>query len=364
MDNTPQPVLQMRGIVKVFPGVQALTAVDLTVMAGEIHGLVGKNGAGKSTLMAVLMGIQPVDTGTITIGATTFSSMNPREAIGAGVAYVPQRINMMNPLTVAENVLAGMMPTNKAGFVAWRQVYAEADRRLKQLGLDLDVRARVEGLSVAEQTMLAIAKALFSNAKLIVLDEPTAALPRPEQMLDARARRVTLSMYGRKDQVRVAEAVARVHEVPARPLKVVVTEALRGGRGRQAFFSTRPEQAATTVLREFTGRWSIEESNQGSKQQLGFEEPPGWSRLAVERTAPIAMLLYSLIVVWFAQVGVKSWRAPVYSWYRRKRLPSFADMLAVLKRESLREGLFARVPSRRLREKVCDAFVAAAQIAA
>ena len=180
MDNTPQPVLEMRGIGKVFPGVQALTDVDLTVMAGEIHGLVGKNGAGKSTLMAVLMGIQPVDTGTITIGGTTFSSMNPREAIGAGVAYVPQRINMMNPLTVAENVLAGMMPTNKAGFVAWGQVYAEADRRLQQLGLELDVRARVEGLSVAEQTMLAIAKALFSNAKLIVLDEPTAALPRPE----------------------------------------------------------------------------------------------------------------------------------------------------------------------------------------
>ncbi len=180
MDNTPQPVLQMRGIGKVFPGVQALTDVDLTVMAGEIHGLVGKNGAGKSTLMAVLMGIQPVDTGTITIGGTTFSSMNPREAIGAGVAYVPQRINMMTPLTVAENVLAGMMPTNKVGFVAWGQVYAEADRRLKQLGLELDVRARVEGLSVAEQTMLAIAKALFSNAKLIVLDEPTAALPRPE----------------------------------------------------------------------------------------------------------------------------------------------------------------------------------------
>ena len=186
MENVPTtaastpPVLEMRDIGKIFPGVQALTGVNLTVMAGEIHGLVGKNGAGKSTLMAVLMGIQPVDTGTITIGGTTFNSMNPREAIGAGVAYVPQRINMMNALTVAENVLAGMMPTNKAGFVAWNQVYAEADRRLKQLGLELDVHARVEGLSVAEQTMLAIAKALFSNAKLIVLDEPTAALPRPE----------------------------------------------------------------------------------------------------------------------------------------------------------------------------------------
>ena len=72
-----QPVLEMRGIGKIFPGVQALADVDLTVMAGEIHGLVGKNGAGKSTLMAILMGIQPIDTGTITIGGATFGSMNP-----------------------------------------------------------------------------------------------------------------------------------------------------------------------------------------------------------------------------------------------------------------------------------------------
>ena len=177
---TVRPILEMQGIGKAFPGVQALQDVDLRVMAGEIHGLVGKNGAGKSTLMAVLMGIQPVDTGSVTIDGYTFTSMNPREALGAGVAYVPQRINMMNPLTVAENVLAGMMPVNKMGFVAWGQVFGEARQRLQQLGLELDVRARVEGLSVAEQTMLAIAKALFSNAKLIILDEPTAALPRPD----------------------------------------------------------------------------------------------------------------------------------------------------------------------------------------
>lgn len=174
------PVLEMRGIGKAFPGVQALADVDLTVMPGEIHGLVGKNGAGKSTMMAVLMGIQQPDEGTIVIAGAQFKAMTPREALASGVAYVPQRIAMMTPLTVAENVLAGMMPVNKMGFVHWGQVYSEADRRLKQLGLEMDVRARVEGLSVAEQTMLAIAKALFSNAKLIILDEPTAALPRPD----------------------------------------------------------------------------------------------------------------------------------------------------------------------------------------
>lgn len=174
------PILEMRGVSKAFPGVQALQDVSLTVAAGEIHGLLGKNGAGKSTLMAILMGIQAADSGVITIAGRAFTAMTPREALAAGVAYVPQRINMMNALTVAENVLAGMMPVNRLGFVNWRQVYGEAERRLTQLGLPLDVRARVEGLSVAEQTMLAIAKALFSNARLIILDEPTAALPRPD----------------------------------------------------------------------------------------------------------------------------------------------------------------------------------------
>jgi ABC-type sugar transport system ATPase subunit len=174
------PVLEMRAVSKVFPGVQALQEVSLTVAAGEIHGLLGKNGAGKSTLMAILMGIQSADSGEITLAGNTFAALTPRAALTAGVAYVPQRINMMTALTVAENVLAGMMPVNRLGFVNWRAAFAEAETRLTKLGLPLAVRARVEGLSVAEQTMLAIAKALFSNAKLIILDEPTAALPRPE----------------------------------------------------------------------------------------------------------------------------------------------------------------------------------------
>jgi ribose transport system ATP-binding protein len=173
-------ILQMRGISKEFPGVQALSNVNLDVSEGEIHGLVGKNGAGKSTLMAILMGLLQPDSGTLEINNSTFSSMNPHEALEAGVAYVPQHVNMMDSLTVAENILAGEMPVNKLGFVDWKAVFLDAERRLSQLGLTLDVRARVEGLGVAEQTMLAIAKALFSQAKLIILDEPTAALPRAD----------------------------------------------------------------------------------------------------------------------------------------------------------------------------------------
>ena len=178
--KTTQPLLVMTEINKAFPGVQALQDVNLSIEEGEVHGVVGKNGAGKSTLMAILMGILPADRGTISIGGHVYTTWTPQEALNSGVAYVPQRINMMNPLTVAENIHAGEMPINRFGFINWHQVYTDAEDRLNKLGLHLDVRQRVEGLRSPEQTMLAIAKALFSNAKLIILDEPTAALPRPD----------------------------------------------------------------------------------------------------------------------------------------------------------------------------------------
>mgnify|MGYP000963588915 FL=1 len=178
MEKTP--ILKMENVSKAFPGVQALTDVNFSVEQGEIHGLVGKNGAGKSTLMAILMGILEPNEGAITVGDERFVAMSPKEAIAAGIAYVPQHVAMMDSLTVAENILAGELPRNKMGLVDWKRVNQEAKERLEKLGLGLDVNKKVEGLGVAEQTMLAIAKALFGNAKLIILDEPTASLSRAD----------------------------------------------------------------------------------------------------------------------------------------------------------------------------------------
>jgi ribose transport system ATP-binding protein len=173
-------MLVMKDVSKAFPGVQALRSVNLSVLPGEIHGLVGKNGAGKTTLMAVLMGITEPNEGMIEIDGKVFSSMNSKEATAAGIAYVPQHVAMMDSLTVAENILAGDLPKNKLGFVDWKKVNLEAEERLTHLNLLLDVTKKVEGLGVAEQTMLAISKALFGNAKLIILDEPTASLSRSD----------------------------------------------------------------------------------------------------------------------------------------------------------------------------------------
>ena len=173
-----EELLDMRGISKSYPGVQALEAADFSVRRGEIHGLVGKNGAGKSTLMGVLMGIRDADSGSVAIEGQRLRHASPQTMLDAGISYVPQHINLLNTLTVAENILVGNLPRKRFGLVDWKATYADSQQRLSRLGLTLDVRQLVEGLSVAERTMLAIAKALFNNARLIILDEPTAALSR------------------------------------------------------------------------------------------------------------------------------------------------------------------------------------------
>lgn len=179
-----QPVIvSMRGVTKTYPGVVALADADFDVRRGEVHGLVGKNGAGKSTLMGVLMGIRPPDAGVVEVDGTEIKTLTPQSMGSVGVAYVPQHVKMLNTLTVAENILAGNLPRNRFGLVNWREVYRDSQERLTKLGLHIDVRKTVEGLSLAEQVMLAIAKALFSNARLVILDEPTAVLPRKDKNL-------------------------------------------------------------------------------------------------------------------------------------------------------------------------------------
>lgn len=162
-------------------------------------------------------------------------------------------------------------------------------------------------------------------------------LPTPRQMLGQRTRRLTLNIYGRRDRSRVADRVARVYAVPDRPLRIVAVEPLTGGRKIQAFYSTCYTATAEQVLTWYAMRWSIEEAFHDAKGHLGFEQPQGWTRQAVQRTAPTAMLLYSLIVLWFAAEGHRHYRAPNRPWYRSKCCASFADMLNTLRCESVRE---------------------------
>lgn len=160
-------------------------------------------------------------------------------------------------------------------------------------------------------------------------------LPAPRAMLSGRCRRLTLDIYGRKDKSRIAECLARVYAAPERPLKVVAVEPLSGGRKPQAFYSTCWQDAAETVLRRYACRWSIEVTNHDAKGQLGFEQPQGWTKRAVQRTAPMAMLLYTLVVLWFSDEGHRHYQPPTRPWYIAKRDASFADMLATLRCQSV-----------------------------
>ena len=166
-------------------------------------------------------------------------------------------------------------------------------------------------------------------------------LPTPRQMLKGPARRLSLKIYGRCNRSRVADGVARAHAVPDRPLRIVAVKPLTGGRRVQAFYSTRYDASAKAVLTWYAMRWSIEEANQNSKTHLGFEEPQNWSRKAVQRTAPVAMLLHSLIVLWFAGEGHRHYTVLHRPWYRGKSHASFADMLATLRCRSIREQVFS-----------------------
>ncbi len=189
-----------------------------------------------------------------------------------------------------------------------------------------------------------------------------AHLPSPEQMLKQRGRRVTLAIYGRHDRVRLVETVACCYRVPGRLLKIVAIEPLVGGRPVQAFYSTEIDQTAEEVLTEYAGRWSIEETFQAGKTHLGFEEPQGWSRKAVLRTAPVVMLLYSLIVIWFARAGYTLYRPLVRPWYPTKTRASFADMLMTLKCACLREEVSARLAKARLPENLLEPLLRGLQV--
>ena len=164
-------------------------------------------------------------------------------------------------------------------------------------------------------------------------------LPTPAEMLDARCRRIELSIYGRTESARMATAIARMFAVPKLELRIVAVEATKGGRGREAFYSTVVDATAEQVLTWYSMRWSIEVTFHDSKQHLGFEDPQGWSQQAVEQTAPMAMLLYSLIVYWYATQGHKKANLQIFPWYTRKTNVSFADMLALLKSLSIKQRI-------------------------
>lgn len=176
------PALDMRGIVKTFPGVKALTGVDLTVQFGSIHAIVGENGAGKSTLIKILGGIHAPTAGTIRINGKEVTLTDPAAAQAYGIRMVHQELNLAPDLSVAENIHLGRMP-RRGPFVDRRTMYRAASEALARLGARLDPSARTGDLTVSQQQLVEIARAYAAKPRIIVLDEPTSSLSEHEAQL-------------------------------------------------------------------------------------------------------------------------------------------------------------------------------------
>jgi ribose transport system ATP-binding protein len=173
------PLLDMRGIVKSFPGVQALRGVDLVLHRGEVLALLGENGAGKSTLMKILGGAHVPDAGTVAINGAPVAIRTPIDARRAGVAVIYQEFNLVPALTAAQNIFLGREPT-RSGLICKHEEEERARRLFQRLGIPVDPAARCRELSVAQQQAVEIARALAGDSPLLVMDEPSATLTPPE----------------------------------------------------------------------------------------------------------------------------------------------------------------------------------------
>ncbi|MFY1576353.1 sugar ABC transporter ATP-binding protein [Verrucosispora sp. WMMD703] len=174
-----RPVLTMTGISKSFPGVRALHNVDFRLLPGEVHALMGENGAGKSTLIKVLTGVYGIDEGNVTLDGEQVAFNGPMQAAAAGVSTVYQEVNLCPNLSVAENIFIGREP-RRFGAVRWGEVRRRARQLLARLDLDIDVTAPVASYSLAVQQMVAIARAIDVQARVLILDEPTSSLDAGE----------------------------------------------------------------------------------------------------------------------------------------------------------------------------------------
>lgn len=177
------PVLRLENIVKTFPGVRALDGVSLTVQPGEVHALMGENGAGKSTLMKVLGGIYQPDEGQIIVAEAPAVMKSPLEAKAKGIVFIHQELSLAEELTVAENIYLGELPRKRFGLVDWARLEEQTQAILDRLKVGFDPRTRVGDLSIANQQMVEIARALTVDAKAAIFDEPTASLTDAEKVV-------------------------------------------------------------------------------------------------------------------------------------------------------------------------------------
>ncbi len=259
--GTP-PVLSLRGIQKSFPGVRALNGVQLDLYPGTVTALIGENGAGKSTIVKILTGIYQPDEGTIAVDGQETRFPTAQAASAAGVTAIHQETVLFDELTVAVNIFNGHAPRGAFGLIDRRRMGEEAARLLASIGADLDPRARLRDLGIASKHLVAIARALSIDARVVIMDEPTAALSHKEihelyelvEKLRAQGKAILFISHTFDEIFRIADrfTVFRDGQFVAEGAMAEVTEAqlvqMMVGRAVDQIYPKRPATIGDPVL--------------------------------------------------------------------------------------------------------------------
>ncbi|MDQ2966623.1 MAG: sugar ABC transporter ATP-binding protein [Chloroflexota bacterium] len=262
MERAPTPLLRIRGVSKDFPGVRALDSVDLDLDAAQVHAVVGENGAGKSTLMKILAGAYRPDSGSLEIAGRPYVPADPRDAMRHGVSLIYQEQELIPHLSIGENVLLGRLP-RRGPLVDWVRARRRAAELLAAVGLELDPAASIGPLGAAQKQLIEIARALSIEARIIVMDEPTASLSGREIdrlfaiIRDLKARGVAFLYVSHRleeleqiaDVVTVLRDGSVVHHGPLRalPLDQLIRHIV--GRRIETYFPARKATIGEPVLR-------------------------------------------------------------------------------------------------------------------
>jgi rhamnose transport system ATP-binding protein len=260
--NARKPIVELSGITKRFDAVQALRGVELTLVPGEVHALVGENGAGKSTLVKILAGIYQPDAGEITYDGKPVTIHSPLDAREKGIVVIHQHPSLFPDLDVAENMFMGRHPTSSIGRIDWRDLRARVQEALDSLGVGFTATTPVQALSVADRQLVEIAKALTLDAQVLIMDEPTASLSSREVdrlfaiIRQLRSQGVAILFIGHRleeifeisDRITVYRDGGHVLTEPTADLSIPETIRAMVGRQLDALFPKEPAEIGKTVL--------------------------------------------------------------------------------------------------------------------
>jgi ribose transport system ATP-binding protein len=278
-------LIQMEGIEKTFPGVHALSDCRFELLPGEVHGLVGENGAGKSTLMKILAGIYTKNAGTIRIRGETAEAHNTKQAQALGISIIHQELNLMKHLSAAQNIFIGREQKKRLPFlVDDKEINRKSEELFKLINLDLDSRALAGSLTVAQQQMIEIAKALSFNMDVLVMDEPTSALSDSEieelfkviKDLRNQGKGIVYISHRMDELHRICDRVTVMRDgkyIATTPMKDITTEQIIAQMvGREMFESHHPhgDTSKNEVVLEVKNLKSMTKTGAGAVKDVSF----------------------------------------------------------------------------------------------